>query len=427
MIFASALKSLKRDFYRSFFYWLTFMLTTAFVFLFFCIAVSPAVGMTFRNSQGGLSVNVTFFAVFVCMVDVFFANDFFVRTKAKDLAVQLICGAGFSQLAGYLLIQTFLLLALAIPVGVVLALALRPLLEVLMTSWLQTQCVIPISGSAVSATLFVLLTLVFWTTYLNLSYAYRNNAYTLLNSQSIRSTGSVFNIAHTKKAAKISNDAAGVFALILWLAPMLGILNAPADAFVFALFGMTGFYLCCRHVFEPLLSAWLDRKAIDKPNQIAVLGFFRTDLSIMKVNVVLIVICSVVLISLMSAPSITSMEKVLMILAYQMMNVLLSLAILFRFGTEALNRKKYFQTMRHLGYLEKDLHHIIARETVSFYCFVAVSAAMYVCVILKALAGNGVLTGSLPGSLLMSLLLPLSVCMIATWLYYRSNMSAKRA
>ena len=38
MIFASALKSLKRDFYRSFFYWLTFMLTTAFVFLFFCIA-----------------------------------------------------------------------------------------------------------------------------------------------------------------------------------------------------------------------------------------------------------------------------------------------------------------------------------------------------------------------------------------------------
>lgn len=264
MIFASALKSLKRDFYRSFFYWLTFMLTTAFVFLFFCIAVSPAVGMTFRNSQGGLAVNVTFFAVFVCMVDVFFANDFFVRTKAKDLAVQLICGAGFSQLAGYLLIQTFLLLALAIPVGVVLALALRPLLEVLMTSWLQTQCVIPISGSAVSATLFVLLTLVFWTTYLNLSYAYRNNAYTLLNSQSIRSTGSVFNIAHTKKAAKISNDAAGVFALILWLAPMLGILNAPADAFVFALFGMTGFYLCCRHVFEPLLSAWLDRKAIDK-------------------------------------------------------------------------------------------------------------------------------------------------------------------
>ena len=96
-------------------------------------------------------------------------------------------------------------------------------------------------------------------------------------------------------------------------------------------------------------------------------------------------------------------------------------------GTEALNRKKYFQTMRHLGYLEKDLHHIIAKETISFYCFVAVSAAMYVCVILKALAGNGVLTGSLPGSLLMSLLLPLSVCMIATWLYYRSNMSAKRA
>ena len=81
MIFASALKSLKRDFYRSFFYWLTFMLTTAFVFLFFCIAVSPAVGMTFRNSQGGLAVNVTFFAVFVCMVDVFFANDFFVRTN----------------------------------------------------------------------------------------------------------------------------------------------------------------------------------------------------------------------------------------------------------------------------------------------------------------------------------------------------------
>ncbi|MEE8807861.1 MAG: FtsX-like permease family protein [Lactimicrobium sp.] len=427
MIFASALKSLKRDFYRSFFYWLTFLLTTAFVFLFFCIAVSPAVGMTFTNSEGGLAVNVTFFAVFVCVLDVFFANDFFVRTKAKDLAVQLICGATFTQLAWYLLVQTFLLLALAIPGGIVLALLLRPLLVSLMSAWLHAGVVIPISGSAVWATLLVLLALVFWTTYLNLSYAYRNNAYTLLNSQSIRSSGSVFNVAHSKKAMKVSGFASGIIALALWILPVFGVLNAPADAFVFALFGMIGFWMCCRKVFDPLLTSWLDKKAIEQPKQIAILGFFRTDLSVMNVNVILIVICSVVLISLMSTPSITDMEKVLMMLAYQMMNVLLSLAILFRFGTEALNRKKYFQTMRHLGYLEKDLKKIVAVETISFYCFVALSALLYVGVILKALAGTGVLTGSLPAYLIWSLVLPLALCMFATWMYYRGSIRTKRA
>ena len=52
----NAFQSIKDDFQRSLFYWLTFVLTTIFMFVFFQIACSPSIGMTFIDSHNSLSL-----------------------------------------------------------------------------------------------------------------------------------------------------------------------------------------------------------------------------------------------------------------------------------------------------------------------------------------------------------------------------------
>ena len=92
MIFRDALRSLKKDIGRAFFYWLTFVLTTIFIFLFLNIAMSEAVGVTFvHTANTDISTNVSLILIVICIVEIIFANDFYVRSKARDLAVRLVC------------------------------------------------------------------------------------------------------------------------------------------------------------------------------------------------------------------------------------------------------------------------------------------------------------------------------------------------
>ena len=110
-----AFLSIKNDYQRSLFYWLTFFLTTLFIFVFFQIACSPDIGMSFINAQNNVVTYLCVFVLFLCMFAVFFANDFYVKKKSQELAVQLVCGATFLQLTIYLLSQTIILFVVAVP------------------------------------------------------------------------------------------------------------------------------------------------------------------------------------------------------------------------------------------------------------------------------------------------------------------------
>ena len=105
MIFKEALRSVRNDLFRAFFFWLTFLLTTVFIFLFFNL--SSEIG------EEGVMTIVTVFMVIVCTVDIFFVNHFYMTSRAKDLAVRLICGATYTYLSFYLLIQVVFLILLA--------------------------------------------------------------------------------------------------------------------------------------------------------------------------------------------------------------------------------------------------------------------------------------------------------------------------
>lgn len=431
MIFHDALGSLKNDFSRSFFYWLTFLLTTTFSVLFFSVASQEEIGFTLIHASNDVSTTITVFSVVICMIEVFFANDFFIKTKSKALAIQLICGAKFVQLAEYLLCQTFILLAAAIPCGILLAVGLIPVTNTAISLYLHSSFTIQVNTTAIIGTTFVVLTLIFWTTYLNMAFAYRNNASTLLNERSVLTGLSssllaglgINKIENVKKAVKILQ---GVGSIVLFIAPLAFMFRSPDNIFVLSLASMAGFLFTTTTVVIPGISKLLKDCCIQKPVALTFLGFLRTDIRIMRVNVILLVLSSVLLISTLVTGCDTAMLMMMVLLSYIVINILLSLAVMFKFSTDILNRKKYFMTMDQLGYFKRDLNGIILAETTAFYVYVIFSALIPIGFIFALLSMRGMMETPVIVFLIGSFLVPMLVCYLVTLLYYFKTVKVKK-
>ena len=431
MIFHDALGSLKNDFSWSFFYWLTFLLTTTFSVLFFSVASQKEIGFTLIHASNDVSTTITIFSVVICMIEVFFANDFFIKTKSKALAIQLICGARFVQLAEYLLCQTFILLAAAIPCGILLAVGLIPVTNTAISLYLHSSFTIQVNSTAIIGTAFVVLTLIFWTTYLNMAFAYRNNASTLLNERSVLTGLSssllaglgINKIENVKKAVKILQ---GVGSIVLFIAPMAFMFRSPDNIFVLSLASMAGFLFTTTTVVIPGISKLLKDCCIHKPVALTFFGFLRTDIRIMRVNVILLVLSSVLLISTLVTGCDTAMLMMMVLLSYIVINILLSLAVMFKFSTDILNRKKYFMTMDQLGYFKRDLNGIILAETTVFYVYVIFSALIPIGFIFALLSLRGMMEIPVIVFLTGSFLVPMLVCYLVTLLYYFKTVKVKK-
>ena len=125
--------------------------------------------MCIRDSNS-IVTTLSVFVIFICLLSVFFANDFYVKKKSKELAIQLVCGATFRQLTVFLLSQTVILFCLAIPIAFLLSYLLLSLLPLTIT----------FSQEGMNVTLSMMAFEVFWCTILNLGYAYRSSIVMLI-------------------------------------------------------------------------------------------------------------------------------------------------------------------------------------------------------------------------------------------------------
>ena len=414
MIVQDAIRSLKNNFGKAFFYWLTFVLTAMFIFIFFNISMSDAVGVTFINDSGSFATTLTVFVIAVCMVIIFFANDFFVKNKARDLAIRLICGAKYMQLAGYLLVQTFILLLIAIPAGIFLALFLIPVLNGLIALLSSEAFHIAIRFRAVVMTAIILVSVVFWTTYLNLAFAYRNSASSLLNERKVKIK---FEFAALENM-KISGRILQIVSAFLFLFPLVLFITAPQNSIGWTVMGMVGFLGCMKHILGPWLNKLLKHDLTDRPQMLAVLGFFRTDIQILRSSIILFIVTSTLLASVLVSRQMEPMEVLLTLLSYAVMSILLSLAIMFRYSTELSQRGRYFKSLSHLGYTGGDIRKIKRQEVTLFYIYVFVILGLYLGMMFLGLILKGMLAVSYAGILSLFVVIPLIVCWGATLYYY---------
>ncbi len=414
MNFAEALRSLKKDSGRAFFYWLTFVLTTMFVFLFLNIAMSRQIGVTFLNaSNTDIPTNMALILIIICIVEILFANDFYVRAKSKDLAVRLVCGATYIHLASWLLAQTFLLLAAAIPTGIIASLALIPAINAAAHALVDTAFTIAVSRRAVFVTTIILVAVIFWATFLNLGFAYRHSAADLLNTQQIKTKEEPL-----LPAQNINPLFRKVFSLFLTFIPVVLFYANPGAIMVSAFIGIIGISGCLTGILIPWLTDYIDRKKTDDPFVVSAVGFLRTDIRILKWNILLLLITSIFLVSVLLSAELIR-EIMLILLSYIVMNILLSLAVMFRFSSELQSRFRLFRSLEHLGFIRSDQEKIISMEVFGLYGIILVTVLLYICNIFIALIINGMLAAGNAVFLTVCFIVPLSVCCFITRYYYR--------
>ena len=329
------------------------------------------------------------------------------------------------QLAGYLLLQTFLILAASIPLGIILALIMIPIMNSGITYLLKEPFEIAIYGSAVTVTVIILVSVVFWTTYLNLAFAYRNSASSLMNESRILNplSGVVF---YKDRKEAVRTKLRKFISAFLFIAPLVCFFLTDQMTAIFAGAGMLGLHLSIKNLLIPFINEYIENKKISDPKAVAALGFLRTDLVMMKNNIILFIVSSILLIAIVMTPDLKPAEIMLALLSYIVMNVLLALAMMFKYSTDLSGRRRAFRSMSQIGYLRNEQSEIIMTEVSGFYGFVLIVSLIYLECIMISRYMTGWLSGSLIFPLTAFLVIPLVLCWLVTLYYYRSAVFSEK-
>ena len=78
-----AFVSLKKDMSKSIFYFLTFLLTTIFIFSFFNLTFNPYSGIHLGKDDTTFVTPIAVFVIVIAMLCVFLANNFYVSNKGN--------------------------------------------------------------------------------------------------------------------------------------------------------------------------------------------------------------------------------------------------------------------------------------------------------------------------------------------------------
>ncbi len=413
MIFRDALRSLRDDFTRSFFYWLTLLLTSIFIFLFFNMMMSDPDGASFlTEGTDPIATLISVTVIIICMTAILFANDFFVKRKAKELAVRLICGATALQLAMYLLIQTIILLIIAIPVGLILANLMIPVINSLLANVMHSSLVVGLSYDANLLVGIILGFVVFFVVMLNLSFALRNAATMMFSKDIMTASG-----PKTFYLANVPGVLKQILYLALWIVPVALMYTTDGGMIVYALLSLVGFTMCFEGVFEPWLTKRIQKNP-DNQRNIVAYGFLRHDLKLMKMSIVLLIACACLLATSLITKQTKPIEMLMYTMSFIVMNVLLSLAVLFKYSTDISNRTGYFRTMDQIGFEDGTLKSIRTSEVTGFYGFMLVSGLIYLCNIIAPGMMHGHITSGFAAVLLLGYIIPPVLCILLSFRSY---------
>lgn len=413
---AKALHSLKSDLDRAIFYWIVFMLCSMFIFLFFHLSMSSSVGVTFIDSKNNLSTNLTVFVIGICMIVIFMANNFYVKKKSKELAIMLVCGGTFLQLAEFLLIQTGVLLLCSIPFGIALGYFLFPVIELLLYYTTMQQIVISFQQSAIVATTIIIVFEILWCTFLNLGYAYRNSIQSLLHGEKIITESSIrlnIEIPFLKHVFLILYIGCAALLYLLQNDNITGMV-------ISGILGTIGMYGCIGKYVIPYIDKKNHEVWVEDLDKVVYLGFLREDIKLMKSQIFLFVFTAILMLTMMAASIGDIIDTSLSLLSYFVMTLLLALSLMFRFSSEVVGRKRHFLSLERIGYVKEIQKKIIKKELLSFYGFVIIVSFIYIINILIVLMLNHLISFDMSLLILLFFLLPLLLSGGFNYLYYRN-------
>lgn len=404
--------SLKNDKVRTFFCWLTFTITSMFIFLFFTVAMSDAVGVTMINGKSDTPSILMLSAVVLCSLEIIFANDFFIKNKARELAIRLVCGATYTQNAAFLLLQVLIVLLFALPVGIGIALLLIPFINFILNDVMYADTIVTLNFQSVLWAFLALGFVIFWTMILNLSFSYKNSASQLLNSNTLKlSKGTT-----TTVGGNTGKTILKMIHVLIMIAPLWLAYNETSLVLPCVFISLMGFLYVLDDLLIPLLDKYIHFKITKKVSLIS-LGLFRNDVRVLRMNIALNIIASTLLIMLLSMTNEVAYE-ILILISFVCINALLSLSLMFKFANELTDRIEKFKTLSHLGFVDKEKKRIIVKEVIDLNIYLIIIFGLYLAYTCWTYVSKGMINSNQIVIVILGMFIPLLLCGIVELIYY---------
>lgn len=369
-----SLISLKKDLSKSMFYFLTFLLTTIFIFSFFNLVFYPGANINLGKDDGTFVTPIAVFVIVIAMVCVFLANNFYVSHKGKEISIILMSGASVFQLGIYLFFQVFLIMIFAIPLGLFFGYLLIPFVNMIFASTFAYQgSLFYLSSQTLVATGAILAFEVFWCSLLNLGYCVRSTINSMMNQENQIDLSGI-------KGPAISHR---LFIICYLLPPVIFLfLKDPMSFLLFSLVGLIGIFGLIKKVLPDYIEKRQRNESLQDPVQLIALGFFHSDIQKVFGLLIIMLLSSIVLTCVTVYTLSQPLVSMVALMSYISVMILMSLTIVFKIGMELNKRKKNYVNLCRLGYSLEQLKQSIHLEMKLFYGLILVLPLIYQIIIL---------------------------------------------
>ena len=381
-----AIHMLKADFKRNLFYCGSLVFSTIVVFVFFNMTANPNYGGDPRGVSSSFTTVLSLIVVVIAMVMAFFANSYYLSGKSKELAIESLSGGSVLTLAGYILTQNTILMAIAIPIGLGLGYLCVPVLNTYLYGQLRiVDDVWKIFPVGFWMTVVSLSTEMVWLVLIDTGYAYRTEITTLINAEQTM---------NARKEKMISNIPDFVY-VILYMVPIIIMVLTQANATVYlvasclGLFGVSGLL---KHTIPNLLNKLTRKKLLTHKHKIISVGNLNYSLRQSTILIQMVIISAVFLVCFMCIYFRDPKQLIIVIMSYAVLTFLMAVSIAYKVIIEANVRKKSFRHLKMIGYVTSDLKRIIRQEVTGLFAVIVLFPIVYLAIIFYKFIAAGMMT-----------------------------------
>lgn len=407
-----ALISLKKDMSKSIFYFLTFFLTTIFIFSFFNLTFNPYAGINLGKDDTTLVTPIAVFVIVIAMLCVFLANNFYVSHKGKEISIILMSGASIYQLGFYLFIQVFIIMLTAIPLGILVGYLLIPIINsIFLITFNYHGKGFYLANETLLATLSIVGFEVLWCSMLNLGYCVRSTINTMLHEENKIDLSGL-------KAPQFSKK----LFLVLYFLPAIifWFIKDSASYMFIALFGVVGVFGIVKQVLPDWLKKRQSNESLENPIDLISLGFFHSDLQKVFSLVIISLMASIILTCLTVYTLNQPLVSMISLMSYLSVMILMSLTIVFKVGMELYKRKANYENLARLGFSLEQLKLIIKKEMTYFYGVILLLPLFYQVIILINLLFRNQITSYLFIIILVIQIVPIVISYLISLRLYQT-------
>lgn len=399
-----AYENLRRKPKNAYFFAFSIAAAAAIITLFFSILGNPYYGtesmsnmveaVTFADFDGGIgngifTMMLSLLMIFICIMTVFFSNKFYLMSKLDDIAIMMISGCNITRLAKFLIVQNFIVVLIATPIGALIGFALHPVANNLIYQEMGIHApVFLFSMTSLSYCMVTLCLVAIWLIIADAGFVYRMD--------------SLKTLLHAKKSMNPLGKPQNIFFKSIYVVLfflLLYYLTTLDTTYINAIFMIyIGIFIVLaparvfRYVFPDIIHYlqnnffYSDKCRVISSGNLCysiINGNLLVTITLLTTSILFFYLCK------FREDAATFM---IVFLTYIVSMLLICICMCYKLSSDALNKKRIFANMMAIGYLKQDIKRIIHQEVCGFFFLLILISLPLLTTILSMYLQAGVIT-----------------------------------